>query len=378
MIASPSDVSEERAIVTEEIYRWNAANASARHLVLLPIKWETHSTPQMGGSPQSIINRQLLNDADIVIGIFGTKIGTPTDEYVSGTVEEIKRHATSGKTTKVYFSEVPVSPSEVNFDQYASVREFRNECRSMGLYATFRSHDDFRREFGHHLTIELNQGRYLWLAAPDSSGAQPEELRLSSDEKRLFCTAAAGDGLIFSPDSIDLNTFRVCNEEFSDGTSRSQAKWRSILRRMYSLNAIEFVSGDVYRLTGLGYEIADKVTQHELSEGSFQSIQEAHTSSVLASMNYTQRDLLRFLLLKGGSARGDVFSFACDGSKGAFDFNGVTAPLLRNGLVLRSEDRLEGTSTLQIKSELKDLLQSILFPRKEDDDTPYFKGIPVS
>jgi hypothetical protein len=100
MIASPGDISEERRVVTEEIYRWNFANASARHLVLLPIKWETHSTPQMGSSPQTIINRQILDDADIVIGIFGTRIGTPTEKHVSGTVEEIKEHVAAGKTAK--------------------------------------------------------------------------------------------------------------------------------------------------------------------------------------------------------------------------------------------------------------------------------------
>jgi hypothetical protein len=48
MIASPGDVADERRIVTEAIHRWNDANAHARQLVLLPIKWETHSTPQLG------------------------------------------------------------------------------------------------------------------------------------------------------------------------------------------------------------------------------------------------------------------------------------------------------------------------------------------
>lgn len=90
MIASPGDVAEERKAVTEEIHRWNDANAAVRRLVLLPVKWETHTTPQQGDSPQAIINRQLLDDADIVVAIFGTRIGTPTEEYVSGTVEEVK------------------------------------------------------------------------------------------------------------------------------------------------------------------------------------------------------------------------------------------------------------------------------------------------
>lgn len=86
MIASPGDVDLERTIVTQELHGWNDVNASTRQLVLLPVKWETHSTPEYGAHPQTIINRQLLEDADILIAIFGTRIGTPTVEHVSGTV----------------------------------------------------------------------------------------------------------------------------------------------------------------------------------------------------------------------------------------------------------------------------------------------------
>ena len=79
-------------------------------------------------APQAIINRQLLEDADIVIGIFGTKIGTPTEQYISGTVEEIKRHVARGRTAKLYFSDVPVSPSQVNEKQLALLRSFKEKC----------------------------------------------------------------------------------------------------------------------------------------------------------------------------------------------------------------------------------------------------------
>ena len=133
MIASPGDVAEERRVVTEEIHRWNDANASARQLVLLPVKWETHSTPHQGDHPQSIINRQILDDADILVAIFGTRIGTPTAEHLSGTVEEIRKHVAEGKTAKIYFSDVPVPPSSLDPEQYAQLQKFRKEIQSAGL-----------------------------------------------------------------------------------------------------------------------------------------------------------------------------------------------------------------------------------------------------
>ncbi len=70
MIASPSDVSAERGLIREVLAEWNAVHSEMRGLVLLPIGWETHSTPEMGDRPQSIINKQILKDCDLLVGVF--------------------------------------------------------------------------------------------------------------------------------------------------------------------------------------------------------------------------------------------------------------------------------------------------------------------
>src|ERR1700730_10772135 len=97
MIASTGGVAVERCSVTEELYRWNNANAVSRELILEPVKWETYRSPQLGAHPQAILNERLLLDADIVVGIFGTRIGTATTDFISGNVEEIKKHVAAGK-----------------------------------------------------------------------------------------------------------------------------------------------------------------------------------------------------------------------------------------------------------------------------------------
>ncbi len=258
MIASPGDVTEERGIVTEEIHRWNDANAFARKLVLLPVKWETHSTPQLGDHPQTIINRQLLDEADIVIGIFGTRIGTPTEEYVSGTVEEIKKQVAAGKMAKIYFSDVPVHPSSLNPAQYASLQQFREECRSAGLYATFNSAQQFRTDFSHHLNLELNQARYLWLIVtepptqPSTSDLSPESLRL------IKAAASSSDGMVISQETLGGDGLRAGEEELMDGSNRSAAKWRAIVKGLVDKKFLEAVGKGVYRLSAAGYDVADK------------------------------------------------------------------------------------------------------------------------
>jgi hypothetical protein len=86
MIASPGDVASERSIVRDVVYEWNAVNSSSRKIVLLPIGWESHSSPEMGTSPQAIINNQVLDKCDLLIGVFWTRIGTATDQYERGLI----------------------------------------------------------------------------------------------------------------------------------------------------------------------------------------------------------------------------------------------------------------------------------------------------
>src|SRR5947209_17298538 len=89
LIASPSDVTDERDIAVKTIQEWNDLHSPGRQVVLLPLRWETHSAPEYGRRPQEVINRQIVDHSDLLIGIFWTRIGSPTGEADSGTLEEI-------------------------------------------------------------------------------------------------------------------------------------------------------------------------------------------------------------------------------------------------------------------------------------------------
>jgi hypothetical protein len=77
--------------------------------MLLAVGWETDVAPEMGAPAQSIIDRQILNDADLLVGIFWTRIGTPTASYASGAVEEIEEHLKAGRPAMLYFSAAPTT-----------------------------------------------------------------------------------------------------------------------------------------------------------------------------------------------------------------------------------------------------------------------------
>lgn len=47
LIASPGDVADERSAAEAVIARWNAIHSRESQVVLLPVRWETHATPDI-------------------------------------------------------------------------------------------------------------------------------------------------------------------------------------------------------------------------------------------------------------------------------------------------------------------------------------------
>lgn len=74
MIASPSDVAEERQLIRDAIYEWNAIHSKQFGVMLNPVGWENNVAPQMGSRPQEIINKRILNNSDILLAIFWTRL----------------------------------------------------------------------------------------------------------------------------------------------------------------------------------------------------------------------------------------------------------------------------------------------------------------
>ena len=114
LIASPSDMTEEREAATMAINDWNVQHAAAEGIVLLPVKWETHARPESGVRPQGAINAQIVQTCDILIGMFWTKLGTDRGVAESGTVEEINQFVEQQKPALLYFSDRPTAPSGID------------------------------------------------------------------------------------------------------------------------------------------------------------------------------------------------------------------------------------------------------------------------
>lgn len=97
LVASPSDTGGVRDVLRRAIEDWSSVNAEATGVALMPLLWERDSTPEMGDRPQALINKQLGEKTDMVIGAFWTRIGTPTGEAESGSAEEVREGMREGK-----------------------------------------------------------------------------------------------------------------------------------------------------------------------------------------------------------------------------------------------------------------------------------------
>lgn len=156
MIASPSDLPQARDAVEEAISSWNVAHSRNRQMVLLPWRWEDNAVPTLGDRPQALINAQGVDQSDIVFALFGGRLGSPTGEAISGTVEEIERAEQQGKHVHVYFSNGPL-PNDVDVKQLVAVRKFKDALLKKGLLGEFSTLNQLSHEVWKAIEFDLAQ-----------------------------------------------------------------------------------------------------------------------------------------------------------------------------------------------------------------------------
>jgi hypothetical protein len=186
LIASPGDVTKERDVVTECIHAWNAAHFGTTGILLQPIRWETHTYPESGHRPQAIINRQIVERGDCLIGIFGARLGTPTGDALSGTIEEIEIFRKAGKHVSLYFSTADV-PRNADREQLAALETYQRERQKDTLYAVFSDTEVLRRLVTQHLPGIVNAVKQV-----SSQTTQTSSRPAKNDLARLFLRTRRG------------------------------------------------------------------------------------------------------------------------------------------------------------------------------------------
>jgi hypothetical protein len=271
MIASPADVHEYRAAARDVINEWNYIHSASTGTVLLPVGWDTHSSPELGASAQDLINDRVLEDCDLLIGIFWTRLGSPTTRAPSGTVEEIQRHVKAGKPAMIYFSQQPVAPESIDAAQYAALREFRGWCESKGIIETFFGSEDLQTKLRRHVQIAIQKNDYLRgvvladQASPTAQAVQAEfdtaVSGLSPEARELLVAAAShNSGTIIAITALSRRMIQAGTQSFGQPNDRrAMAKWDYGLEQLVTLELVRKQGDKVFVVTELGYRTVDVI-----------------------------------------------------------------------------------------------------------------------
>jgi len=160
-IASPSDVSEERDIVSLVVSELRRTHGDALNVELESVRWETHAWPDIGADAQDVINNQ-IGQYDIFVGIMWKRFGTPTKRASSGTGEEFDRaydFFTRFNRPKImfYFRRTPFYTSNVeDWSQFRKVITFRKKLEKLGaFFGEYEQSLGFERDVREHLTKQI-------------------------------------------------------------------------------------------------------------------------------------------------------------------------------------------------------------------------------
>lgn len=149
LISHPSDAEDEANIVRESISRLNHAHSKEEGIELIPLDWNYDTRADSGDEPQKLINKQLVDECDIVIAIFKQRYGSPTSDYGSGTEEEIMLALKTGKRVMLYCWE-PMG-GFIDEIEIEKINDLKRRLGKSVLYKSFSNCDDLREKMNYEL-----------------------------------------------------------------------------------------------------------------------------------------------------------------------------------------------------------------------------------
>lgn len=261
MIGCPGDVREEVQIAKNVINRWTILHSEQRGIVLLPINWEDDSYPEHGAHPQKILNKQLANKSDMLIGIFGAKVGTPTDTSQSGTIEEIEEHIKAAKPIMLFFRKYN-DTTNVTADELSQLKVFKSRIQKLNYFKEYNRTDDFENIFSESLNLFMNNN---WKNESPSITSDNDDVKFSDEEidilrKWVGSNNNTAQSYLFKG-GID---YRVGDLSYEVPGGRESARWNDFFNRLYQvgfvdLNGYSNQGTPIYQLRLAAYDFIESL-----------------------------------------------------------------------------------------------------------------------
>jgi hypothetical protein len=237
LISCPGDVSpDDLSTVHKTITRWNVLLGEQFEHVVVPVSWSEHAASEFGEPPQDILNRQLVDIADLGLAIFWNRLGTRTDHAESGTAEEIRRLHDAGKPVSVLRCNRPVRPSGDHAER-ARLDEYLKELFGNALVMNYESDAQLAAQVDTILTRMVT--RHEWVS--EHGGSAGGRQRASYILPRVETVRAVEPDSRGQLQTRTLQQLIFKNEGQSEGR---EIQWR--------LEAAEGVDGHLPFVTGNG------------------------------------------------------------------------------------------------------------------------------
>lgn len=152
LLSSPGDAVPFCEVADRAMQAVNRSLSDATGVELYSTDWRRDSRPDSGAEPQALLNRQIVDDADIVLAIFYKRFGSPTRQYGSGTEEEIRLGLQQKKTVLLYIWEPPEDYEPAEPEQLASIQRLKADLGKSVMYKSFTDENDFEVKARHDLT----------------------------------------------------------------------------------------------------------------------------------------------------------------------------------------------------------------------------------
>ena len=269
MVGSPGDVTHIAKRAIECINNWNILNSYDKNIALVPHHWTSSSYPSLRKPAQANIDDILVERSDALVAIFGSRLGTPTDNYISGTVEEIEKHRAAEKPVMVFFSETLDFSQDV--EQLKKLQEYRTQLS--GLYETYNGIDDFEKKFSAKLHLQIQNEFQPFVNENVSNSKGQETISFSEEEVSImerWCDSNVNQlSQIYFMGGTCLFRFGIVGVNAM--SSKEVAQWEDFINRLYFCGFIDLIGYDKhshpkYKLNLKAYDTFSKGNSDNIKE----------------------------------------------------------------------------------------------------------------
>ncbi|MDR1136140.1 MAG: PDDEXK nuclease domain-containing protein [Clostridiales Family XIII bacterium] len=170
------------------------ANKTLRSLQ--PVRFDVYNWEQNAyrsrGEAQKLINESLVAQADIVLAVFESRLGTPWNGYESGTDEEIHIAAANGyHDVWIYFSETGYEAAADN--EKERLKEYKTSlCKESFFYSDFRGEEVLVKSLQNQITSYIKTMNMHLAEQPfiDMHSAEQDLALRSAEQDLMTCREA--------------------------------------------------------------------------------------------------------------------------------------------------------------------------------------------